>query len=913
MKACAAIRVKGWLAVMAVVVASTGFPVSVYPHYMNPRRHPDETRRTVKPPDRAQFGNRMQFTSIRRIPDNANWKVELDKYVISNRLGNLVWPNLGLLSNRNLPDVVAEIKRRNLWLFDVWGYLPSGLAQGVNGLWRMPDGVTEMLERELGERWLGMDNGEQDGRWVGKATPGVNRFDRMLSFQRYFEHMDRKLGNRMAAVVSLNYGHYFLRENCYTMIGAETAQALPNSQVYYAFCRGAGKQYGVPWFGNVSVYNRWGWKCYTDKLPANADYGPTKGASLALMKKLMYAQMFYNGLACGFEGSFFRGGFSGAGKLSPIGEIQREANDWIGRHGDPGVLQTPVALMVDTGRGWTFPRNLYGWPHVCWASIAFERGDFLTHGVLDMLYPGYVESGFFRDERGFNSPTPYGDIADCLLSDAPIWLLRQYALLVLAGPLEPSDELSDTLSTYVAGGGHLVLTEGNRERLFPQGLPTASAGGKVTLIPSDWGVTRERQTPPNPRYNPEEPYVCPHPLTAEARRILDVVLREQVLFATNPSATDDGLSVVTCRRGAGDYTLCILNNTWEERPFTLTSRVGEILSVEELPTSRSERAEVGFLPECVSNAVLGADSPTTIAGGGVRLLRVKAAERGVRVLPEVEPPANPKNRTLCLRSNDEIKVQLLRRPTFFRHFDSVMVDWRYVFDRDDEALRRERNWISLQGLDVLVDFRSGLNAYPDFRWTEKIAEERARSDAAFEKLLGKAELLGVREIVICGHSLEAQGPTARDEMVKNMAAFARAAARRRIGVRIPNDAWNLERGERMVAAAGEVNLRPAHVLGAYQYRHPRDFAKAVRGASGDFWFVGLAAETDIPPDPYFSCSGRLADSPRKDLDDVLSAVIQKGGRLVFSADYPNVDAEYRDVKRIEAVSCEKAVKKGRKR
>ena len=162
----------------------------------------------------------------------------------------------GVLNNRNLPEVVAEIKRRNLWLFDVWGYLPSGTAQGVSGLWRMPDGVTEMPERELGDRWLGMDNGEQDGRWAGDAAPGVNRFDRMLSFQRYFEHMDRKLGNRMAALVSLNYGHYFLRENCYTMIGAETAQALPNSQVYYAFCRGAGKQYGVPWFGNVSIYNR---------------------------------------------------------------------------------------------------------------------------------------------------------------------------------------------------------------------------------------------------------------------------------------------------------------------------------------------------------------------------------------------------------------------------------------------------------------------------------------------------------------------------------------------------------------------------------------------------------------------------------------------------------------------------------
>ncbi len=871
---------------------------AVYPYYMNPRKHPDETRRTVRPPDRAQFGNRMQFTSLRHIPDNDTWRAELDKYVVSNHLGNLVWPNLSVLNNKNLPDVVAEIKRRGLWLFDVWGYLPSGTAQGVNGLWRMPDGVTEMLERELGDRWLGMDNGEQDGRWVGDAAPGVNRFDRMLSFQNYFEHMDRVMGNKMAALVSLNYGHYFLRENCYTMIGAETAQALPNSQVYYAFCRGAGKQYGVPWFGNVSIYNRWGWKTYSDK--TGKDYGPTKGTSLALMKKLMYAQLFYNGLACGFEGSFFYGGFSGNGGLSPIGEIQKEAVEWIDRNGDPGVMQTPVALMIDSGRGWSFPWNLYGWPHVCWASVAFERGDFLTHGVLDMIYPGYTESGFFHDERGFNSPTPYGDIADCLLSDAPLWLLKEYPMIVLAGPLEPSLELSDTLAAYVAAGGHLVLTEGNRDLLFAKGLPVAANGGRVTLIPSDWGVTEKMQTKPHRRYQADKPYVCPHPLTDEARRILDKVLREQALFVTNPRFENDGLSVVTCRRGAGDYTLCVLNNTWSEKPLELTSRIGRIVKIEELATAGRERGAVGFLPEVISNAVLGADGPKSVAGGSTRMFRVKVEEAGVKVLDEVQPPANPKKRTLYLRSNEDIKVQLLRRPTFFRHFDSVMVDWKYVFNRDDEALKRERNWISLQGLEVLVDFRSGLNVYPDFRFTELIEEERVRSQAAFRKLLEKSALIGVRELVIAPHRTEGQGASAKDEMAKNMAGFARAAASHGIVVRVANSAWGLNSGDQYVAKCGEPNLRAAHLLGAWQYVFPDQLPERVRASNCDFWFIGLAVQSDIPPDPFFSYCGRLAQSKQKRLDQALAAILESGARIVFSADYPDIDSEYRDVRRLEA-------------
>ena len=62
----------------------------------------------------------------------------------------------------------------------------------------------------------------------------------------------------MAALLGLNFGHYFLKEGLYTYIGAETGQKLPNTQIYYSFIRGAGKQYGVPWFGNVSVFNRWG-------------------------------------------------------------------------------------------------------------------------------------------------------------------------------------------------------------------------------------------------------------------------------------------------------------------------------------------------------------------------------------------------------------------------------------------------------------------------------------------------------------------------------------------------------------------------------------------------------------------------------------------------------------------------------
>ena len=42
----------------------------------------------------------------------------------------------------------------------------------------------------------------------------------------------------------------------YTLLGAETAQGLPNDQIFYAFLRGGAKQYGTRIWGDASVGNR---------------------------------------------------------------------------------------------------------------------------------------------------------------------------------------------------------------------------------------------------------------------------------------------------------------------------------------------------------------------------------------------------------------------------------------------------------------------------------------------------------------------------------------------------------------------------------------------------------------------------------------------------------------------------------
>ncbi len=711
----------------------------VYSHLLNPREHPDDTRRHVQPPDWNTFGNRTQFTSLRGFEVSegriVRYAEEIEKYTRKYELGDVIWPSYPIIFASNLGDLADEINRRGLYLFDIWGYVPGS---GPGGYWQQfqpSAGVFPMLESKLGRRWLGMDVGEQDGRYVGGYAkllwpPDAPRFEQYLNFQRFFERMTNDLGSRMSALVSLNFGHYFLKEGLYTLLGAETAQALPNSQVYYAFIRGAGKQYGVPWFGNASVFNRWGFKSYGP--PGKSEglaHGPAKGTSLSLMKRLLYSHILYNSMLAGFESGWIE-----KDELTPIGRIQRAANRWVKEIGQPGVMQTPIALMVDFYSGWSFPRHLYTSDvYRVWGNLPYERGDYLTHSVLEMLYPGYQDSSYFHDETGFLTATPYGDSADVLLSDAPGWLLDRYPLLVIAGDVQIDEELRDKLGAYVRSGGRLVVpgTLARRAR-----LDFAHA-----VLPGNYGMAACAGSPGKSAVDLHLANPCP--LLEESRAILDSEFRAQTLFEAG-----DGLSVIVCRRAPRDYTIGIANNSLRARPFAIHSRIGRIASVRELPLDQSEKGAAGHLPEGFETAVIGVSDAQNIAGGDIRIFRVTLSEENVTETKHVVPQPRPRNRVLTVRGSRPIKEEILARPTFFQHYDGILVDWKYLHDRTVDALTRESRWIRLQSLRVMVDLSSGINLYPDLRLVDNIRSEYEASLAVIEDVLSKMKTLGAKDLIL---------------------------------------------------------------------------------------------------------------------------------------------------------------------
>ena len=954
----------GWVPAGFAADAGSGQPaapakpaslVRVYSQLLDPREHPDYDRRYVKPPTWDTFNRVTQFTSLRgfEVKDDriVNYAEEIEKYTRTHALGDVLWPSYPILFATNLTDLAQEVSRRNLWLFDIWGYVPGS---GPGGYWQQfkpPASAWRTLESTLGERWLGADIGEQDGRYVGGYAnqmhpAGAGRLEQYFNFQRHFERMGDDLGQRLCGLVSLNFGHYFLKEGTFTLLGAETAQALPNSQVYYAFIRGAGKQYGVPWFGNASIYNRWGFKTYgrtgTD---GGYEFGPTKGSSLSLLKRLLFHHVLYNSVLVGFENGWFDGD-----KLSPIGQIQQAAQKWVRQHGQPGVQHTPVALLADFHSGWSFPRHLYSDKiYRVWGNLPYEPGDHLTDGVLDLLYPGYQDASYFHDESGFLTATPYGDIADVLLSDAPGWLLARYAVVIVAGELAGGAEVQEKLLQYAAAGGHLVVTAGNlahwpgmkparppqrfmgglnvglgsrsvrEDRPFelynepvPEGVRrVATCGavpavveyeygqGRVTIFSSPFGVVAEPVKNTVLKSEVDKPLPTPLPLLAHVRAVLDGILKKQRLFEVDPA-----LSLVTCRRGPGEYVLGIANNAWKPRPLKIVSLCGTIESTRELPLDDSERGSPGWLPEGVMGTSLGLPSDETIGGGGLRVFLVRVRETGVAEIPHVTPPARPRGRYLTLRGGRPIKEEILARPTFFEHFDGVVVDWRAVHDRADGALVQEARWMARQGLQVVVDLSSGLNLYPDLRLLDNHPGDYVTSRSTVEALLGKMEKLGARDLVLTLHRHPENNFTdqqSQDSFAATLREVCALAEVRKITIHLRlalgKPPWSVEAAVQMLVKLGTPNLRlaPSTALILAGKAALADSAAPLRGRVG-LWF--LSAPVVDTAGQLYSANGRLADTPHAVPALKLLSLVP-GVPVVIDGLCRNPDDEYREVRLLE--------------
>jgi hypothetical protein len=81
-------------------------------------------------------------------------------------------------------------------------------------------------------------------------------------------------------------------------------------------------------------------------------------------------------------------------------------------------------VLLDFFGGFVAPAGAQSGAPKSWLTwgggVNYQAGDFLAAATFDLMYPGWADSAIMHNESGFTVPTPFGDGADVLLTDAEV-------------------------------------------------------------------------------------------------------------------------------------------------------------------------------------------------------------------------------------------------------------------------------------------------------------------------------------------------------------------------------------------------------------------------------------------------------------------------------------------------------------
>ena len=416
---------------------------------------PAEWTRVQNPVTRGDLGR--DFIGVEQCGLSAS---DLDLHFKRYDFGRAVKPHAGYLLRDNWQEMAQNAIDRGIRIISYWGYVPFRPWNGGFGEFKVSDEKHHWLVEHAGRSFLGYELGEQDGRYIGSYGPRIkpaNRREAYDDFMRWHRKIDDDLQHSLDALGSLNFSHAYGELGC-RILGLEVAQGLPSDTLEWAFLRGACRQYGLLSWNLISVYNRFGWKNYmASGKRGNHEYGPEHGTSVSLFKRLWYTTYMYGANLIGVEAAeFLKDKQDGVPLLSPVGKIQTEGVAWAKRHADRGTLYAPVALLLDHYSGWAPPRHLYsGKRFLVWGNTPYSKGDHAIDAFFRFIWPTYEDCSYFRDERGFLTPTPCGDKFDVLTTRAHARSLAEYPTIVALGDIEFEPAFLALLRKYVANGGDL--------------------------------------------------------------------------------------------------------------------------------------------------------------------------------------------------------------------------------------------------------------------------------------------------------------------------------------------------------------------------------------------------------------------------------------------------------------------------
>ena len=802
--------------------------MQAYPYPVRPEKHPLYAKRRVKAVTSDQLGGKIRFIALRWFERDETGRIininrTLDLYTKTFKLCDVAWPEYTFLFAPNFKEVVDALAERGLYVFDFWGYVP-GSGRTADNMWaeyQPPENVYQYLCEKLGDRFIGFDNGEQDGRYIYGYAPQMcpaygDRKRQYLNFQRHFQKLGDHMHNYTTVLASLMSLHYFAKDDNVIMLGSETAQALPSTNMWFSFIRGAGKQYGLLWYGNASVFNRWGFKSYfmtTDGKDSYEKGDPENGASLSLLKRILYTEYMYNSAMLGYDMGWLNDDHQCAyidpkyciqrenEYLNPLGIVQEQLYHFVEKNGSPGILYTPVCLYASFFNGWQPPRHLYTQNiYTAWGNRPYAGGDHQLHKLLDLIYPGYNDCSYFRDERGFLTATPFGDLADIMLDDAHQNLLNTYRLMLIAGDGDLTYESYRKILCFAQNGGHAILTADklymspvgkiDPDYLLPIGIQSLarqdSCAGYEAILSAGVDVVAEENGLPlisetrlgrgkiSVIYVPFgiEPTGCQlfqehEPKIYDGKRFNNIEMSIPELYRLVPAVehylsdcldgtvflrpTSRELQYTVNIIDGRTFTMLIANNQYQTVYFDIECLTADILAVEEQIIEDVTPDTPGYYPP---QQYVARDFGQTgqgayaIAACDVRIFRIHTMTAAVEIMPELPVVQENAGLYLTIPDNLSIKDALIQNPTVLDHFEGLKVHGRYFEKSDPGALAEDAAYAWRRGVKIIVDFTSLINHYPDFSFLRNVAGRTEESEQRFEAILKKATLFDCAKALI---------------------------------------------------------------------------------------------------------------------------------------------------------------------
>ncbi|MFT3752288.1 MAG: hypothetical protein QM800_05230 [Paludibacter sp.] len=700
--------------------------VSVYTHMVKPEKYPDYNRRNFSAPVASEsFHDTVRFVAGRYVsPTRSNLFY-----------GDFYRPNQGWILNQGYFDFYANIismGKEKVGVFDVAGYGPGSPYSGSFGQKTIPTNRIDLLNK-LGSLYIGNSLGEQDGRYWADQRQLMEPYSRDAKIQHnvfleYMRQNAKDYGYKLTQLTTFWGFHYMPKDGYISMLGSEcqNKDRVTQMQIQYAFNRGASRQYGLLTFGDISVYNTWGYKGNpSDSIGGN---------SYSLMRRMMALQFQYNAWILGIES-----GWGTKESPKPIGEIQKGMYDLVNKElPNPGCVHVPVALFSDFFSGWMPP---YGGNYYKWGFIPYDKGQHLTHALLNIVYPGYQNNGQYKDETYAIVPNQFGDV-DVILSDIQQELLLQYPMIVIADELTTDiNETKSKLDKYVREGGNLILTAVNARKLFPLNsfseYETIAPGAIVTYNNNTYTESTSFLLA-TPNFSGYQTIATTNnkPLAIElnaGKGKYSILLTDYGLSnATTPVLLNHTKAIVSDKMSnlmlfsAGSQLTCttnilndstyivgIYNNSLVQQALNIQSKIGNIKSMYEFSLGNDLTTIAGYKPNS-GTVVMGTNSANTIRALDCRLFKIIIQKPTIQKLDEVIYPVQATNKYLSINNLFNLKNTISAYPHFFYHFSGIKTEWDQLGNYENSSWKENVTWINHQKLGIVVDF-AGSFPLVDFR------------------------------------------------------------------------------------------------------------------------------------------------------------------------------------------------------